>query len=57
LGFHKGNELVGKNIGTILQGTGKSMRHIRITKIEDIQSEVFYIYYSSSQIVKWKELR
>ncbi|QUG42791.1 DUF1801 domain-containing protein [Psychrobacillus sp. INOP01] len=41
LGFQKGNELVEKDIRNLLQGTGKTMRHIRITKIDDIQSEVF----------------
>nr|WP_245402479.1 DUF1801 domain-containing protein [Psychrobacillus psychrodurans] len=41
LGFHKGNELVEKDINNLLQGSGKTMRHIRITKMEDIQSETF----------------
>lgn len=41
LGFQKGNELQEKDINKLLQGTGKTMRHIRIKKIEDIQPEVF----------------
>lgn len=41
LGFQKGNELVEKDVNNLLQGTGKTMRHIRITKMEDIQSESF----------------
>jgi hypothetical protein len=41
LGFHKGNELQGKDINHLLQGTGKTMRHIRLTKLEDIQREAF----------------
>jgi hypothetical protein len=41
LGFHKGNELVEKDINNLLQGSGKTMRHIRITKMDDIQSETF----------------
>ena len=41
LGFHKGNELLEKDRNQLLQGTGKTMRHIRITKIEDIQQEAF----------------
>ena len=41
LGFHKGNELVEKDISNLLQGSGKTMRHIRITKMDDIQSEYF----------------
>lgn len=41
LGFQKGNELEGKDIHNLLQGTGKTMRHIRIKKMKDIQPEVF----------------
>jgi hypothetical protein len=41
LGFQKGNELVETDVNNLLQGTGKTMRHIRITKMEDIQSEAF----------------
>lgn len=40
-GFQKGNELVEKDIRNLLHGTGKTMRHIRITKMDDIQSEAF----------------
>ncbi|WP_234447102.1 DUF1801 domain-containing protein [Virgibacillus salexigens] len=39
LGFHKGNELQDKY--HLLQGTGKTMRSIKIRKLEDIQSEEF----------------
>lgn len=39
LGFHKGNELQDSN--DLLQGTGKTMRHIRIKKMEDIKPELF----------------
>ncbi|MFJ7827749.1 DUF1801 domain-containing protein [Psychrobacillus sp. NPDC096623] len=41
LGFQKGKELVGTDINNLLQGSGKSMRHIKITKLEEIQAEVF----------------
>ncbi|MEK3980446.1 DUF1801 domain-containing protein [Psychrobacillus sp. FSL K6-2836] len=41
LGFQKGNELIEKDINNLLQGSGKTMRHIRITKIDEIQSDVF----------------
>ncbi len=41
LGFHKGNELQEKDVNKLLQGTGKTMRHVRIEKDEDIQSEAF----------------
>jgi hypothetical protein len=41
LGFHKGNELQDKDVTQLLQGTGKTMRHIRIKKMEDIQPEIF----------------
>ncbi|MFJ7971960.1 DUF1801 domain-containing protein [Psychrobacillus sp. NPDC096389] len=39
LGFQRGNELLDKN--KLLQGMGKTMRHIRIKKMEDIQSDAF----------------
>ena len=41
LGFQKGNELEEKDIHNLLQGTGKTMRHIRIKKMEEIKPEVF----------------
>ncbi|MEH7381855.1 DUF1801 domain-containing protein [Bacillus sp. JJ1533] len=41
LGFHRGIELQEQDTNQLLQGSGKGMRHIRITKIEDIQPEVF----------------
>jgi len=41
LGFQKGNELEEKDIHNVLQGTGKTMRHIRIKKMEDIKAEIF----------------
>ncbi|ALX48302.1 DUF1801 domain-containing protein [Lentibacillus amyloliquefaciens] len=41
LGFHKGNELQEKDINKLLQGTGKTMRHIRIKKTEEIHPEAF----------------
>lgn len=41
LGFHRGNELLDKDTDKLLQGTGKTMRHIRIKKLEDIQPEAF----------------
>lgn len=40
-GFQKGNELVEKDAFNLLQGSGKTMRHIRITKMDDIQSQAF----------------
>ncbi|SOC40671.1 DUF1801 domain-containing protein [Ureibacillus acetophenoni] len=39
LGFHKGNELQEKDSNQLLQGTGKNMRHIKITKVEEIRQE------------------
>lgn len=41
LGFHKGNELEEIDVYHLLQGTGKTMRHIRLTKMEDIKLEIF----------------
>jgi hypothetical protein len=41
LGFHKGNELQETDTDNLLQGTGKTMRHIRIKKLEDIKPETF----------------
>ena len=41
LGFQKGNELVEKDRNNLLQGSGKNMRHIRVTKVEEIQIEAF----------------
>ncbi|WP_026908139.1 DUF1801 domain-containing protein [Paucisalibacillus globulus] len=41
LGFQKGNELEEKDTHNLLQGSGKTMRHIRLTKMEDIKQEVF----------------
>lgn len=41
LGFNKGNELEDKDSDQLLQGSGKTMRHIRIKNMEDIQPEVF----------------
>lgn len=41
LGFQKGNELEEKDIHHLLQGTGKTMRHIRIKSMEDMKPELF----------------
>ncbi|AXF56008.1 DUF1801 domain-containing protein [Salicibibacter kimchii] len=41
LGFHKGNKLQDKDMNKLLQGTGKTMRHIRIKDTEDIQPKAF----------------
>lgn len=41
LGFHKGNVLIEKDINNLLQGSGKTMRHIRIEKMDDIRSDTF----------------
>lgn len=41
LGFHKGNELQEKDTNQLLQGTGKTMRHIKIKKLEEIQPKIF----------------
>lgn len=41
LGFYKGSELQVKDEAKLLQGTGKTMRHIKITKHEEIQEETF----------------
>jgi len=39
LGFHRGKELQEKDINNLLQGSGKTMMHITIKKIEEIKSE------------------
>lgn len=41
LGFHKGNELEEQDTNKLLQGTGKTMRHVRLKKMDDIQPETF----------------
>jgi hypothetical protein len=41
LGFQKGNELEDKDTHNLLKGSGKTMRHIRLTKKEDIKPELF----------------
>lgn len=41
LGFHKGNELKKDDIAHLLQGSGKTMRHIRVKQMEDIQTQAF----------------
>ncbi|WP_042142001.1 DUF1801 domain-containing protein [Paucisalibacillus sp. EB02] len=41
LGFQKGNELEDKDQENLLQGSGKTMRHIRMKKMEDINPEYF----------------
>ncbi|MFC4023011.1 DUF1801 domain-containing protein [Oceanobacillus longus] len=41
LGFHKGNELQEIDAFKLLQGTGKTMRHIRIKNSEDIKPTFF----------------
>ncbi len=41
LGFHRGNELQDKDMNELLQGTGKTMRHIKVKKAEDIQPEAY----------------
>ncbi|RDW17358.1 hypothetical protein CWR48_14265 [Oceanobacillus arenosus] len=41
LGFYLGTNL--KDEESLLEGTGKKMRHIRITKLEEIQTEKFNV--------------
>ncbi|SOC06007.1 hypothetical protein SAMN05880501_104157 [Ureibacillus xyleni] len=41
LGFHRGNELKNKEWGHFLHGTGKSMRHIQINNMQEIQKDAF----------------
>ncbi|MBD0378580.1 DUF1801 domain-containing protein [Paenibacillus sedimenti] len=41
IGFHKGDELQDKDVNKLLQGTGKTLRHIRIKKMEEVQPEAF----------------
>ncbi|WP_249871802.1 DUF1801 domain-containing protein [Oceanobacillus saliphilus] len=43
LGFHKGNELEVKDMDELLQGNGKTMRHIRIKNMEEINRDSFTI--------------
>lgn len=40
LGFHKGNELQEMEANDLLQGNGKTMRHIQMKKMEDIQPDI-----------------
>jgi hypothetical protein len=40
LGFQKGNELQDKDTNNLLQGSGKTMKHIQIKKMEDIQPDI-----------------
>ncbi|WP_449536601.1 DUF1801 domain-containing protein [Ferdinandcohnia sp. Marseille-Q9671] len=42
-GFHKGNELQEKDPNSLLQGSGKTMRHIKIKKMDEIQPEAFIL--------------
>lgn len=48
LGFHKGNELEKMDSHRLLQGSGKNMRHIRITHKEDIQTETFISFIQAA---------
>lgn len=48
LGFHKGNELEKMDSHRLLQGSGKTMRHIRITHKEDIQTETFISFIQAA---------
>jgi hypothetical protein len=41
LGFHKGNVLQEKDVNQLLQGTGKTLRYIKIKKMEEVQSKAF----------------
>ena len=41
LGFKKGNELEEKDTHHLLQGIGKTMRHIRMKSMEEIKPELF----------------
>ncbi|WP_067725593.1 DUF1801 domain-containing protein [Oceanobacillus damuensis] len=43
LGFHKGNELMEQDTDNLLQGTGKTMRHIRVKNREDIKQDSFIL--------------
>lgn len=54
LGFHKGNELEEKDNHKLLQGTGKTMRHIRIEKSEDIQSDNFISFIHAAKALNDK---
>lgn len=40
VGFHKGKELEALDKNKLLQGSGKTMRHIRIKKQEEIKTEI-----------------
>ncbi|MCM3741996.1 DUF1801 domain-containing protein [Oceanobacillus luteolus] len=43
LGFQKGNELEAIVDCDILQGTGKTMRHVRIKSLDEINPELFTV--------------
>jgi hypothetical protein len=51
LGFQKGNELVEIDSNKLLQGTGKTMRHIRIVKMEEIQPEAFTTLIQAAMVL------
>lgn len=41
LGFHKGNVLQDKDVNKLLQGTGKTLRNIRVKRMEEVQPKAF----------------
>lgn len=43
LGFHRGNELAAFDSEHLLQGEAKTMRHIRIKNVEEIQPEAIKV--------------
>ncbi|MFC4559453.1 DUF1801 domain-containing protein [Virgibacillus kekensis] len=43
LGFHKGSELMEYDTESLLQGSGKTMRHLRVKKMDEIKPEEFTV--------------
>lgn len=51
LGFHNGNELEKLDVHHLLQGSGKTMRHIRIKSMEDINEEVITEFIEAAMVI------
>lgn len=54
LGFHQGIELEEIDVHHLLQGSGKTMRHIQIKKMEDIQPDLFTSFIQAAVAINEK---
>lgn len=56
LGFQRGIELEGIDKLNLLNGTGKTMRHIRVNKLEEVNVELFTTYIRAAMELneRWK---